>query len=308
MALRMAAFDIDGVIHRGGRLLPGVAEALASVLDAGLALRYVTNNSTTHRAAVATLLRGFGLPAGEDQVLGSAGATAAYLVARFGRGASVMVVGGEGLLQELNEVGLRAWHARDSGGADAVGSSPAPALASPAPTSARPGSAPGGVPRLAPVAVVVGLDRTFTYDTLAAAQAAILAGALYVVTNTDATYPADDQLLPGAGALVAAVTTAAGVDPIVIGKPEPELARLLAQSGEARPEEVLLVGDRLDTDIGMARRAGMVSVLVLTGVTSPETLRAAREAGRHEVLPDYVLTDLTGFPALLARISAGVGS
>jgi glycerol 3-phosphatase-2 len=283
VALRMVAFDIDGVIHRGARLLPGAPEALQAVLERGLLLRYVTNNSTTHHSAVAARLSDFGLPATPEQVLSSGAATATYLRGRLPAGAPVLVLGGEGLIQELREVGLAARHAASTDAewhSAATGSSTAPA------------------------AVVVGLDRSFTYDTLAAAQAAILAGAMFIATNADATFPAEDRVYPGGGAVVAAVATAAGRPPVVIGKPEPELARLLAESGDVSPGQVLFVGDRLDTDIGMARRAGMISALVLTGVTGPGDLAAAREAGREEVLPDHVLEDLRGLPPLLDILAA----
>ncbi len=265
--LRMVAFDIDGVIHRGTTLLPGAREALEDVLARGLLLRYVTNNSTQHRSAVAARLASFGLPAHAEIILTSGAATANWLRQRLDPGSPVLVVGGEGLAQELAEVGL------------------APRLAAGvSPAQARDGFR----------AVVVGLDRSFTYDSLASAQQALLHGALFVATNTDATFPADDGFLPGGGAIVAAVATAAGRQPVVVGKPQVELARILAEPSGLAPREILFVGDRLDTDIEWARQADMRSVLVLTGV--------ARRADLEDPCaprPDYVLDDLGGLPPLL---------
>ena len=271
-ALRMVAFDIDGVIHRGATLLPAAREALQDVLARGLLLRYVTNNSTQHRSAVAARLAGFGLPAGPELILTSGAATATWLRHRLDPGSPVLVVGGGGLVQELSEVDLAPRYAGEV-----------------EPAAARTGFS----------AVVVGLDRGFTYRTLAAAQQALLHGALFVATNSDATFPAEDGLWPGGGALVAAVATAAGRAPVVIGKPQVELARVLAGPIGLSPEEILFVGDRLDTDIAWAHRAGMRSVLVLTGVTQARDLEAP-DAPR----PDFVLPDLHGLAGVLDELTA----
>lgn len=300
-SLGMVAFDIDGVIHRGETLLPGAAEALADVLRRGLLLRYVTNNSSQHRSAVAARLAGLGLPAESEYILTSGAATAAWLQERLEPGARVLVVGGEGLVRELTEVGLEVSHARALLGA-ANGDVPV-----------QPGSAESTaattrvVESLAlapPAAIVVGLDRAFCYDTLTVAQAAVMAGALFVATNTDATFPAEGRLLPGAGALVAAVATAGGRQPVVIGKPELEMADYLAESAEVAPQAVLFVGDRLDTDILWARRAGMRSALVYSGVTQPSDIEHTRAEGRSELLPEFIMDDLRGLPHLLDELFA----
>lgn len=270
--LRMVAFDIDGVIHRGGTLLPAAREALQDVLARGLLLRYVTNNSTQHRSAVAARLAGFGLPADPELILTSGAATATWLRHRLDPGSPVLVVGGGGLVQELSEVGLAPRYAGEV-----------------EPAAARTGFS----------AVVVGLDRNFTYRSLAAAQQALLHGALFVATNLDATFPAEDGLWPGGGALVAAVAAAAGRAPVVIGKPQVELAWVLADPVGLSPQDILFVGDRLDTDIAWAHRAGMRSVLVLTGVTQARDLEAP-DAPR----PDFVLPDLHGLPRVLDELTA----
>ncbi len=300
-SLGMVAFDIDGVIHRGETLLPGAAEALADVLRRGLLLRYVTNNSSQHRSAVAARLAGFGLPAKPEYILTSGAATAAWLRERLEPGARVLVVGGEGLVRELAGVGLEVSYAGALLGAANGG------------VSAQPGSAESMaamtrvVESLAlapPAAIVVGLDRSFCYDTLTVAQATVMAGALFVATNTDATFPSEGRLLPGGGSLVAAVATAGGRQPVVIGKPELEMARYLVGSTEVAPRAVLFVGDRLDTDILWARRAGMRSALVYTGVTQPSDVEHVRAEGKNETLPEFVLDDLRGLPRLLDELCA----
>lgn len=309
--LRMVAFDIDGVVHRGATLLPGALEALADVLRRGLILRYVTNNSAQHRSAVAARLAGFGLPAELEYILTSGAATADWLRERLEPKSRVMVMGGEGLVRELSEVGLDARHAAvlPAAAADATAAR-TKADATEAPPQ-RPDSVQAEAAMMRaleslaldpPAAMVVGIDRTFCYETLALAQAAVMAGALFVATNTDATFPVEGRLLPGAGSLVAAVATAGGRQPVVIGKPEQEMAHRLAESAGVAPEGVLFVGDRLDTDILWARRAGMRSVLVYSGVTRRSDVARLEAAESVEELPDFIMDDLRGLPRLLDQL------
>jgi glycerol 3-phosphatase-2 len=277
LSIRLVALDLDGVVWRGEEVLPGAREALQDALRRGLDLRYVSNNSTAHRATVSDRLAGLGLPAGTERVLTSGFVTGRWLRERLPEGTPVLVVGEEGLERELREAGLVP--RRAGAGAGAV------------------------VPEAAaPKAVVVGMDRQFDYAGLAEAQAAILSGALFVATNRDATFPTPHGLKPGAGAIVAAVATAAEQEPVLLGKPGLALAEVLAAVTGVQPAETLFVGDRLSTDIAMGRAAGMVTVLVLTGVTSPEDLEAARAAGSDELLPDYVLAGLADLPGLLDRL------
>lgn len=300
-SLAMVAFDIDGVVYRGEVLLPGAAEALANVLRRGLLLRYVTNNSSQHRSAVAARLDGFGLPAELEYILTSGAATATWLQERLEPGARVLVVGGEGLVRELTETGLEVSHAGALLAAANGGSSAQPGSAK---STAAMGRVVESLALAPPAAIVVGIDPSFCYDTLALAQAAVMAGALFVATNTDATFPAEGRLLPGGGSLVAAVATAGGRQPVIIGKPELEMAHYLVESTEVAPQAVLFVGDRLDTDILWARRAGMRSALVYSGVTQPSDVEHARAEGRNEQLPEFIMDDLRGLPRLLDELLA----
>jgi 4-nitrophenyl phosphatase len=276
--IRLVALDLDGVVYRGGVVLPGVGEALKDVLRRGLDLRYVSNNSTAHRDTVSERLAGMGVPAGTERVLTSGFVAGRWLQTRLPKGASVMVMGEKGLLRELREAGFAAYHVGDQDG-----------------------------DRPTPAAVVVGMDRGVSFDSLARAQAAIMAGALFVATNPDATFPTPQGLVPGAGAIVAAVATAAGREPVFMGKPGLALAETLKAITGIPSSQTLFVGDRLSTDIAMGRAAGMVTALVMTGVTSVadlETARAKGAAGRAggNALPDYVLVDLSELPALLDRL------
>jgi 4-nitrophenyl phosphatase len=143
-------------------------------------------------------------------------------------------------------------------------------------------------------AVVIGLDLDFTYAKLKAGTRAIRNGARFVATNTDATLPTEEGLVPGAGSIVKALETAAGRAPIVIGKPEPTTLIMSAKTMDIDPTECVMIGDRLDTDILAGARAGMLTALVLTGVSTRADIASA------EVLPDLVFTDLT---ALLAALT-----
>ncbi len=306
----MVAFDLDGVIWRGGEVLPGVGEALEDVLRRGLTLRYVSNNSTAHRRTVSARLAALGLPAGEERVLTSAFVTGRWLRARLPAGAPIMVVGETGLLEELTEAGFAPFCAAEwraeavppGGAALSEGAVPPGGAAPPA------GTAPPD--HSVPPAVVVGMDRSFDFKVLAAAQAAIRAGALFVATNRDATFPTPEGELPGAGAIVAAVATAGEAEPVVMGKPGMGMAEVLVSTTGIAAADTLFVGDRISTDIVMGNSAGMTTVLVLTGVTTPHewdeiqgrAVSSSLGAGRDDGLPDHVLADLRSLPSLLDRL------
>ncbi|MFH1833682.1 MAG: HAD-IIA family hydrolase, partial [bacterium] len=294
--IRLVALDLDGVVYRGGEVLPGVRDALEEVVRRGLDLRYVSNNSTAHRETVSERLAGMGLPAGVERVLTSGFVTGRWLRARLPAGAPVLVVGEAGLIRELRDAGLDARYA----GRPLAGQH-----------DLEPADRRGGPPASPPAAVVVGADRSLSFAAIAAAQTAIMQGAIFVATNLDPTFPTPEGLIPGAGAVVAAVATAAQSEPVLMGKPSVALAEILAAATGLSSSQTLFVGDRLDTDIAMGRAVGMVTVLVLTGVTGEDDLRRARDgAGSAEAgadspaLPDYVLSDLGELQALLDSLGA----
>jgi glycerol-1-phosphatase len=236
----LVIFDLDGVVYLGGEAVPGAAQAIASIVDDGIAVAYVTNNASRRAEEVAALLASLGVPAREDEVMTSAQAAAAMLAEQVQPGGPVLVVGAPALAEEIRAVGLTPVTTAGDG----------------------------------PVAVVQGYGPTVGWAELAEACVAVRAGARWVATNTDATLPSPRGPLPGNGSLVAALATALGRPPdTVVGKPSPTLFEVAARRREAR--RVLVVGDRLDTDIEGAVRAGMDSLLVLTGVsTAADLLRA----------------------------------
>jgi len=246
-SVRLVIFDLDGVIYRGGHAVPGAAELVGGLRARGVLLRYATNNSTATRAAYVERLAGFGIEASADELVTSTSATIAYLHAHLPQVRRLLAVGALGMLDELHHAGFVVTAAAD----------------------AAPNHYDGS--RLANRydAVIAGLDQEFDYRRLAAAASAIREGAVFIATNADLRYPTARGFLPGAGAMVAAIQAAAGAEPpLVIGKPEPGMFVTALEETGTPPDEAVVVGDNPDADMVAASRAGIRSILVLTGVTS----------------------------------------
>jgi HAD superfamily hydrolase (TIGR01450 family) len=252
--------DLDGVVYRGADPVPGVAAVLADRVARGDEVVYVTNNSMFYRSAYVPRLEGMGAPVSEDRVVTSARATALYLRERLPDVRRVLVVGASGLEREMRDVGLEV------------------VTAAHAATRASQEDIDGFAAAGQPDAVVVGLDPQLTYGRIAVAADAIRAGARFIATNRDPTYPAERGLRPGAGSVVAAIEVACGKKPAAeIGKPGPLLLEEAAKAVGRSAAEAIMIGDAL-TDIEAARSVGARSVLMLTGVTS-----AARAEEIHPV-------------------------
>ncbi|MGH3741676.1 MAG: HAD-IIA family hydrolase [Micromonosporaceae bacterium] len=245
--------DLDGVVHIGGTAVDPAPATLRQLRQDGMPVCYVTNNASRSADHVARLLTSLDVPAQPGDVATSAQAAAGMLAERVPSGARVLVLGSSALADEVTSVGLDSIRDADQD----------------------------------PVAVVQGYSPEFGWRDLAEATVALSRGVLWVVTNTDRTLPSERGPLPGNGALVAALTVAVDKEPdLVAGKPEPGLFRTASARWE--PQRPLVVGDRLDTDIEGATRAGYDSIFVLTGVGTAADLLAAEEARR----PRYVGADL----------------
>lgn len=220
--------DCDGVLWLGDEPLPGAADAVARFRAAGLAVGFMTNNSSLPVAGYVGKLGRLGMEAEASEVLTSALAAADLLAADLAPGSKVVACSGPGVVEALE---ARGFEVVDAGPADAV---------------------------------VVGWHRTFDFDRLDRASAAIRAGARFIATNMDATYPAPGGLLPGNGSLVAAVATAAGRRPEVAGKPEaPTVALVRHRFGD----DGVIVGDRPSTDGALAVALGWPFALVVSSAT-----------------------------------------
>jgi 4-nitrophenyl phosphatase len=250
------------VLYRGDAPLPGGKELLDALTLRERQVMLATNNSMSTPEAYERKLATMGLDVPAEAVLTSALATHDYLLKTLPPGAGIHVVGMPALREQL--FAGTSFHPVQYGEEQ-------------------------------PEAVVVGLDLAFTYDKLKAAHEAIRNGARFIATNADTTLPTEAGIVPGAGSIVAALAAATGRQPVVIGKPEtPMLEAAMARMG-SRPEETVMVGDRLDTDILAGERAGMQTVLVLTGVSSRDDLATA------EALPDVIVSDL---PSLVEALTA----
>jgi glycerol-1-phosphatase len=246
-------FDLDGVLYRGEDAVPSAPPTLAELRRRGVAPVFLTNNSSRTPLQVAEKLGGIGIEAEPGEVVTSALATAELLAERGGGRA--FVIGQDGVREALTDAGIRILD---------------------------------GEPEEADL-VVVGYDGGATYGSLKRASLLVQRGARLVATNGDGSYPAADGLWPGAGALLAVITTTTGAEPEIVGKPfAPLFEAGRRRGGGGRP---LVVGDRLDTDIEGAARLGWESMLVLTGVSAREDVE------RLGIVPTVIAEDVSGLLA-----------
>ena len=242
--------DLDGVIYKGADAIPHAVESINAAIAAGVRVGYITNNASRTDASVAEHLSGFGLTVSPADVVTSPQAAMLLLADLVPAGSTILVVGGEGLTVELEKAGFVATRS---------------ALDSPA-------------------AVVQGFAPEVGWVHLAEAAFAVHGGIPWVATNTDWTIPVARGTAPGNGTLVSAVHTAVGVLPVVAGKPEVAMFTLaIERFGSAK---AVVIGDRLDTDILGANRAGLESILVLTGIDQAKQVLAAEKDQRPTVILD----------------------
>ncbi len=244
--------DLDGVVCRGMTPLPGACEAIPTLRRLGIRFAFVSNNATLTPEQNADNLRAMGVPAAPEDFVTSPLAVASYLRSVAPANASVCVIGEEGLIRALEAAGFRVDDAD-------------------------------------PAYVVVGLDRQLTYQRLVAACRGVQRGAPLVVANLDRALPVDDGLWPGCGAIVAAITTATGATPIVVGKPEPLLLQVALNRLGVAPESAAIVGDQIASDIRAGKAAGIFTILVEGDLATPV----------DGIQPDMRVRDLAHLLALL---------
>ncbi|PKI93288.1 haloacid dehalogenase [Actinomycetales bacterium SN12] len=248
--------DLDGVVYAGPNALPHAVDSLNRAAQS-MRLGYITNNAARTDASVAEHLTGLGLTVAAEDVVTSPQAAMRLLATMVPAPATILIVGGEGLVVEAEKAGYTVTRSAED----------------------------------SPAAVVQGFSPDVAWTDLAEAAFALKVpedegGIPWVSTNTDWTIPRERGVAPGNGTLVSAVHTAIGRLSTVAGKPEtPIFEEAIARFGAQRP---LFLGDRLDTDIMGAARAGIDSALVLTGIDRPKHVLAAPQGSR----PDYILADL----------------
>ncbi|OAY43517.1 phosphoglycolate phosphatase 2 [Manihot esculenta] len=275
-------FDCDGVIWKGDKLIDGVSETLELLRSKGKKLVFVTNNSTKSRRQYAKKFNSLGISVSEEEIFSSSFAAAMYLkVNNFPREKKVYVIGGEGILQELQLAGYTGLGGPEDGEKKAEWKS----------NSLFEHDKSVG-------AVVVGLDPYINYYKLQYGTLCIRENpeCLFIATNRDAVgHMTDLQEWPGAGCMVAAMCGSTEREPIVVGKPSTFMMDFLLQKFQVSTSKMCMVGDRLDTDILFGKNAGCKTLLVLSGVTNQSTL----EDPSNTIQPDYYTSKISDFLHLL---------
>jgi 4-nitrophenyl phosphatase len=259
MRYRAIFLDMDGVLWRGERVIYENVEVVKRWEREGIKIIYLTNNSTRKREYHLEKLKGLGLNPEMEDILTSSFVTAIWLKNRGIK--EVFVIGEEGLIHEISSYSIKIEDdveslIRGSKNVDAV---------------------------------VVGMDRNISYTKLWTAQRCIERGSLFCVSNTDRTYPVHDGVAPGGGAIVAAIEASTSKSPdVIIGKPHPPIFEEALRRVSCSREEILVVGDRIDSDIEGAKGMGLDSLLVLTGITDREKIPL-------ESCPNYIVKTLKEF-------------
>ncbi len=242
--------DMDGVLWRENALLVDLPAVFNRFREMGLKVVLATNNATRSVDMYLQRFKELGVQLEPWQVVNSAIAIGYLLSQRFPGGGPVYIIGEKGVIDTLAEYGFR--HSPDE----------------------------------KPLAVIVGMDRQVNYEKLTRATLLIRAGAPFYATNPDRTFPTPQGLIPGAGAIIAAVQAATDVEPILGGKPQPTMLQVALERLGTCAAQTLAVGDRLETDILGGYHAGCRTALVLSGVATPADLAAFTPK------PDVVAADL----------------
>lgn len=248
--IKAVVSDMDGVLWRGMQPLAGLVPFFDFMRDQQLPFVLATNNSGRHPDNYVQKLAGMDVHGIKPQHIVSSGtATVDYLKAHFSTATPLFVIGNEGLFQMLDEAGFT-------------------------------------IDAEAAQIVVIGVDFDFTYEKARTATLLIRAGAQFIGTNPDLTFPAPEGLVPGAGSVIKMIEVATDVRPTMIGKPEAAMFEVALERLGTAPHETLMIGDRLNTDIEGAAAVGLQTAMVLTGVSQRE------EVATSPVEPNYIFEGL----------------
>lgn len=257
--IRHVVLDLDGTLYKGTRLFPCTLPFLALLDRLGIGRTFLTNNTSRSAADYVEKLRGLGIEARREEVFTPARSAFSWLRERLPGTRRIAVLGTPSLCREFEEAGFTVDWER-------------------------------------PEAVVVGFDTTLTYERLCRAAWWISRGLPFVATHPDRVCPTDEPtVLVDCGSITAALTAATGRHPVVLGKPDPSILLDICRALNLAQGEVAMAGDRIYTDMEMARRAGVHPVLVLTGEATAE------EAAAMAPPPDLVARDVGEFGEWLER-------
>lgn len=251
MDYRGAIIDLDGTVYRGATLIPGVSEAIKRLREQGHSVLFLTNNPTRTRESYAEDLGEMGLQCSPEEIISAGTVTTRYLAANHARD-QIFLIGSDGLREQFDRADIRITESPDEA-----------------------------------AVVVTSHDHKFNYEDLTEGLWALDHAEQFIGTDPDRVYPnSDGRLLPGSGAITNAVAGVADrVPDLVLGKPARQTVEMVCERIEGTPDDWLVVGDRLATDIAFGERAGMTTVLVGTGL--PET-----NNGDSDIVPDYRINSL----------------
>ncbi|MBP9041024.1 MAG: HAD-IIA family hydrolase [Anaerolineaceae bacterium] len=247
--IKSLILDMDGVLWRESAPIGDLPHIFQKIKQLNLKVVLATNNATRTPRQYVEKLASFGVEVTEDQVINSSMGVAYLLSKRFPDGGSVYVVGESGLVQALEDAGFH--QSEDNC-----------------------------------LAVIVSMDRNINFEKMKKATLLIRSGVPFYGTNPDRTYPTPRGLIPGAGAIIGAIEIATDVAPIIAGKPNPTLYEFALERLGTTPQETLIVGDRLETDVTGGQRLGCPTALVLSGIATRE------QAERHQPAIDFIVPTL----------------
>ncbi len=259
LTIRAVAIDLDGVVYEGDRVIQGAADAIIKLKERNIEVFFVTNNSGKKRLSIAAKLSSMGIESALDHIITS-GYAAAVLVDRLctTQENRILVLGSDELAEEFIQLGMVIIH-----------------------------EPPADI-------IVVGLDKSFNYERLSLGLNTIRLGATFVACNRDRVFPVgEDQVLPACGPMVAALECACGKEAdYIVGKPNTMMLELIARERGLEPQEILVVGDSIESDIAMARNYGSPSVLITGNLKEVNT----------EVAPNFRIKSLNDLSQVLSEL------
>jgi 4-nitrophenyl phosphatase len=251
-AIRGLILDMDGVLWHGDEPLKGLGPFFDLLKEKHIRYVLATNNPSKHPEGFAQKARTFGITIDTEDVINSVVATVHYLEKHFPVGSRVHVIGEAALKERIAGAGY------ELADKDVV-------------------------------AVVAALERGMSYETIKRGALLIRAGATFIGTNGDTSYPTEEGIIPGSGMMVTALAASADQEPIIIGKPETPIFEMALERLGLPPDQVASVGDRLDSDILGGQRIGLQTILLLTGIATREDLALSK------IQPTWVFEDLPEF-------------
>lgn len=248
-SIKALILDMDGVLWRQSQPIGDLPYIFNQISKKGWKVALVTNNATLTVQQYLEKLKEFGIELQAHQIINSPQAVSHYMVKNYPKNSKVFIIGEDGLREEITKRGYQ-------------------------------------IAEKDVAAVIVGMDRQLTYEKLCRATINLRAGAAFIATNGDRTFPTPEGLVPGVGAILALLETASDKKPIILGKPEPLLYEIAITHMHTEPKETLVVGDRLETDILGAQKIGLPCAVVLSGVSSISDIE------KWQPNPDYIFKDL----------------